>query len=69
MAKHSEESAAVDNTGDSVHVSHDEWWCPTDGRWVLCPGPCPDGSTHEPRRTIQTGAERIMGAGTKRGEP
>lgn len=24
----------------------DEWWCPTEKRYVSCPGPCPDGRVH-----------------------
>lgn len=48
------------HTGVMVDSSYDEWWCPTSGRWEMCPGPCPDGSVHEPKRTVPTHSERVV---------
>ena len=38
-----------------------EWWCPTTGRWVLCPGPCPDGTAHAESRSTTVMSRRGNG--------
>lgn len=30
-----------------------DWWCPDEQRWVMCPGPCPDGTAHDLTRQKQ----------------
>lgn len=37
-----------------------EWWCPTEQRWVTCPGPCPDGTTHPVSRTSPAEQGRVF---------
>lgn len=44
------------STGEVETIETDEWWCPSAHRWSMCPGPCPDGREHGPKRT-----ERVMG--------
>lgn len=39
-----------------VIIDQIEWFCPSEERWVDCPGPCPDGTPHEQRRTRQVTA-------------
>lgn len=46
------------HTGEWVETYYDEWWCPTEERWVMCAMPCPDGSKHVMRSTPIL-AERI----------
>lgn len=42
---------------DEVEVwESEEWWCPSGEAWTMCPGPCPDGREHGPKRI-----ERIEG--------
>lgn len=36
----------------TIPVEVDEWWCPVDQRWTMCPGPCPDGQEHTEHRVI-----------------
>ena len=37
--------------GEWADVEMTEYWCPEQNGWVDCPGPCPDGTPHQPERT------------------
>jgi hypothetical protein len=46
-------------TGEEIDVDDEEWWCPSEQRWCWCPGPCPDGTPHGPKR-VTRGRARVV---------
>lgn len=39
-----------ESTGTTERMTLEDWWCPSEERWCWCPGPCPDGREHGPKR-------------------
>lgn len=46
-------------TGETAKTTWEEYWCPQDQRWALCPGPCDDGTPHTPKRQM-VGTAKVM---------
>lgn len=46
-------------TGETEKTTWEEYWCPQDQRWALCPGPCEDGTPHLPKRQM-AGTAKVM---------
>lgn len=47
------------HTGEMVDTETTDWWCPTEERWVMCPGPCPDGTEHTETKVYTMQSELI----------